>query len=148
VVVVAFSLGGDRMDAWRLAFQPQLGPAWFVIGAGQSITLALLHWWFKFDAYAPKIFIEAGASPQVVDRSHGCCHHPLVWRRRKPQNVTTYGSARWADIKEFGARDFCGRTGSAWSSWWQLFRHDGPEHVAVFCADAVRKGVGLVIPTL
>ncbi len=32
VVVLAFLWAATEWTAWRLSFQPQLGPAWFVIG--------------------------------------------------------------------------------------------------------------------
>ena len=58
VVVLAFLWAATEWTAWRLAFQPQLGPAWFVIGHWPVYQpLAFFVWWFKFDAYAPKIFI-------------------------------------------------------------------------------------------
>ena len=61
VVVVAFLWAATEWTAWRLAFQPQLGPAWFVIGRWPVYQpLAFFNWWFKFDAYAPKIFLQGG----------------------------------------------------------------------------------------
>jgi type IV secretion system protein VirD4 len=32
MVVLAFLWAATEWTAWRLAFQPQLGPAWFMIG--------------------------------------------------------------------------------------------------------------------
>src|SRR4051794_28099430 len=61
VVVLAFLWAATEWTAWRLGFQPQLGPAWFVIGRWPVYQpLAFFMWWFKYDAYAPKIFIEGG----------------------------------------------------------------------------------------
>ena len=67
MVVLAFLWAATEWTAWRLAFQPQLGPAWFMIGRWPIYQpLAFFIWWFKFDAYAPKIFMRAGASPQAA----------------------------------------------------------------------------------
>ena len=40
VVVLAFLWAATEWTAWRLAFQPQLGPAWFVIGHELGNSLA------------------------------------------------------------------------------------------------------------
>ena len=96
VVVVAFLWAATEWTAWRLAFQPQLGPAWFVIGRWPVYQpLAFFIWWFKFDAYAPTIFIEGGG----IAASGGIAAMAVaiilsVWRAKEAQNVTTYGSAR------------------------------------------------------
>src|SRR5258707_7076775 len=59
IVVLAFLWGATEWTAWRLAFQPQLGPAWFMVGRWPVYQpLAFFIWWFQFDAYAPKIFVE------------------------------------------------------------------------------------------
>src|ERR1700750_2784643 len=62
MVVLAFLWAATEWTAWRLAFQLQLGLAWFLIGRWPIYQpLALFIWWFKFDAYAPKIFLQGGA---------------------------------------------------------------------------------------
>src|SRR5215472_3966852 len=102
VVVLAFLWAATEWTAWRLAFQPQLGHAWIVIGDLPVYQpLAFFIWWFKFDAYAPKIFILGGsiaASGGIA--AMGVAISLSVWRAKEAQDVTTYGSARWADIKE------------------------------------------------
>src|SRR5271154_3669636 len=61
MVVLAFLWAATEWTAWRLAFQPQLGPAWFVIGRWPIYQpLAFFIWWFKFDACAPRMFIQGG----------------------------------------------------------------------------------------
>ena len=61
VVVLAFLWAATEWTAWRLAFQPQLGPAWFMIERWPIYQpLAFFIWWFKFDPYAPGIFIQGG----------------------------------------------------------------------------------------
>jgi type IV secretory pathway TraG/TraD family ATPase VirD4 len=54
-------------------------------------------WWYRFDAYAPSIFLEGGA----IASSGGFAAIAIsigmsVWRGREAKAVTTYGSARWA----------------------------------------------------
>src|SRR3981189_2060004 len=151
VVVVAFLWAATEWTAWRLAFQPQLGPARFVIGHWPvHQPLAFFIWWFKFDAYAPKIFIEGGG----IAASGGIAAMAVaiilsVWRAKEAQNVTTYGSARWADIKEVRRAGLIGPDGVVLGRLGGSYlRHDGPEHVLCFAPTRSGKGVGLVIPTL
>ncbi len=60
IVVLAFLWGATEWTAWRLASQAQLGPAWFTVGHWPMYQpVAFFIWWFQFDAYAPRIFIEA-----------------------------------------------------------------------------------------
>src|ERR1700747_2148790 len=99
MVVLAFLWAATEWTAWRLGFQPQLGPAWFMIGRWPIYQpLALFIWWFQFDAYAPKIFLQGGG----IAASGGIAAMAIaiilsVWRAKEAQHVTTYGSARWAD---------------------------------------------------
>ncbi len=72
-----------------------------------------------------------------------------LWRARQTKLVTTYGSSRWAFVREIEraglfrpAGVFLGRLGH------EYLRHDGPEHVMAFAPTRSGKGVGLVIPTL
>jgi type IV secretion system protein VirD4 len=151
VVVVAFLWAATEWTAWRLAFQPQLGPAWFVIGHWPIYQpLAFFIWWFKFDAYAPKIFIEgAGIAASGGIAAMAVAIILSVWRAKEAQNVTTYGSARWADIKEVRRAGLLGPDGVVLGRLGGSYlRHDGPEHVLCFAPTRSGKGVGLVIPTL
>src|SRR6202007_1297773 len=62
MIVLAFLWAATEWTAWRLAFQPQLGPAWLKIGPWPIYPpFSLFAWWFKFDAYAPAIFLQGGA---------------------------------------------------------------------------------------
>src|SRR6266702_1099920 len=151
VVVVAFLWAATEWTAWRLAFQPQLGPAWFVIGRWPVYQpLAFFIWWFKFDAYAPKIFIEGGS----IAASGGIAAMAVaiilsVWRAKEVQQVTTYGSARWADTREIRRAGLLGPDGVVLGRFdGRYLRHNGPEHVLCFAPTRSGKGVGLVIPTL
>jgi type IV secretion system protein VirD4 len=151
LVVVAFLWAATEWTAWRLAFQPQLGPAWFVIGHWPVYQpLAFFIWWFKFDAYAPEIFIQGGgiaASGGIA--AMGVAIILSVWRAKEAQHVTTYGSARWADIREVRRAGLLGPDGVVLGRLGGSYlRHDGPEHVLCFAPTRSGKGVGLVIPTL
>src|SRR6195952_1623133 len=151
IVVLAFLWGATEWTAWRLGFQPQLGPAWFTVGHWPVYQpLAFFIWWFQFDAYAPRIFIEgacisAGGGFAAVIIAIALS----VWRAREAQQVTTYGSARWADIREVKRAGLLGNDGVVLGRFdGRYLRHAGPEHVLCFSPTRSGKGVGLVIPTL
>jgi type IV secretion system protein VirD4 len=151
VVVLAFLWAATEWTAWRLAFQPQLGPAWFMIERWPIYQpLAFFIWWFKFDAYAPRIFIQGGC----IAAGGGIAAMAIaiilsVWRAKEAQHVTTYGSARWADTREVRRAGLLGPDGVVLGRLGgRYLRHDGPEHVLCFAPTRSGKGVGLVIPTL
>jgi type IV secretion system protein VirD4 len=155
IVVFAIVFAGvwfaTQWAAAALAYQPELGSPWF-IAFGRPIYLpwALFGWWFSFDAYAPTVFEEAGAIA-AASGLIGCAAAIFgsLWRARQRNNLTTYGSARWANAKDIRTAGlltesgvFLGRTGP------RYLRHDGPEHIMAFAPTRSGKGVGLVIPTL
>jgi type IV secretion system protein VirD4 len=151
MVVLAFLWAATEWTAWRLAFQPQLGLAWFMVGRWPIYQpLALFVWWFKFDAYAPKIFLQGGS----IAASGGIAAMAMaiilsVWRAKEAQHVTTYGSARWADKREVRRAGLLGPDGVVLGRLGgRYLRHNGPEHVLCFAPTRSGKGVGLVIPTL
>ena len=151
IVVLAFLWTATEWTAWRLAFQPQLGPAWFVVGRWPIYQpAAFFIWWFKFDAYAPLIFIRgaciaASGGIAAIFVAIGLS----VLRATEAQHVTTYGSARWADAGEIRRAGLLGADGVVLGRFeGQYLRHDGPEHVLCFAPTRSGKGVGLVIPTL
>jgi type IV secretion system protein VirD4 len=151
MVVLAFLWAATEWTAWRLAFQPQLGLAWFMVGRWPIYQpLALFIWWFKFDAYAPKIFLQGGG----IAASGGIAAMAMaiilsVWRAKEAQHVTTYGSARWADKREVRRAGLLGPDGVVLGRLGgRYLRHNGPEHVLCFAPTRSGKGVGLVIPTL
>ena len=113
-VLLATLWGATQWTAWRLGFQPQLGPPWFMF-AGMPVYLLPIFflWWFHFDAYAPSIFLE-GAAIAVSGgfASIGIAIGMSVWRAREAKTVTTYGSARWRRGMRFDPRDCWARTGS------------------------------------
>src|SRR5229473_2066674 len=151
MVVLAFLWAATEWTAWRLAFQPQLGPALFLIGHWPVYQpLAFFIWWFKFDAYAPTIFMQGGG----IAASGGIAAMVIaialsVWRAKEAHHVTTYGSARWADTREVRRAGLLGPDGVVLGRLGDRYlRHDGPEHVLCFAPTRSGKGVGLVIPTL
>src|SRR3546814_4810175 len=62
---------------------------------------ALFGWWFSYKAYAPALFEEAGAIA-AASGLVGCAAAIFgsLWRARQRNNLTTYGSARWADQRD------------------------------------------------
>jgi type IV secretion system protein VirD4 len=151
IVVLAFVWTATEWTAWRLAFQPQLGPAWFTVGRWPVYQpLAFFIWWFQFDAYAPNIFIEGACiAASGGFAAIGIAIMLSVWRAKEAQQVTTYGSARWADAREVRRAGLLGPNGVVLGRLdGRYLRHDGPEHVLCFAPTRSGKGVGLVIPTL
>ena len=150
-IVLATMCGATQWTAWRLGFQPQLGPPWFeVADAPVYLPPAFFWWWYHFDAYAPRIFIEGAAIAAFGGfASIGIAIGMSVWRAREAKTITTYGSARWATNAEVRGAGLLqpdgvvlGRLGR------DYLRHNGPEHVLCFAPTRSGKGVGLVVPSL
>src|SRR5262245_54787057 len=102
-----------QWTAWRLGFQPQLGPPWFELAdAPIYIPVAFFWWWYHYDAYAPRIFIEgAGIAVSGGFASIGIAIGMSVWRAREAKTITTYGSARWATKDEIRRAGLLGPDG-------------------------------------
>lgn len=64
VLVLAIMLlswwAATEWTAWRLGFQPELGPPWFMLDHRWPVYAPALFfwWWYEFDAYAPAIFVR------------------------------------------------------------------------------------------
>ena len=155
LVVSLLALAGvwlaTEWTAWRLGFQPQLGPPWFHLGPWPVYPPpAFFYWWFVYDAYAPTVFargafMAAGGAVTAVFVAIGLS----IWRAREAKKVTTYGSARWATENEARAAGLLGPDGVVLGRLGQHYlRHDGPEHILCFAPTRSGKGVGLVVPTL
>jgi len=156
-IVVVFAiviLGVWAATQWcanMLGYQAQLGAPWFVlVGWPVYEPWKLFDWWYHYEAYAPEIFDKAGMLAGASGFM-GCAAAIVgsLWRARQNRLVTTYGSSRWATMREIGkiglfrpAGVFLGRLKD------QYLRHDGPEHVMAFAPTRSGKGVGLVVPTL
>jgi type IV secretion system protein VirD4 len=154
LVFAIMALGLWAATQWAahmLAYQPELGLAWFEIHQLPVYRpWALFPWWYHYNAYAPAVFNKAG-SLACGSGFLGCAAAIVgsLWRARQPGPVTTYGSARFAsdsEIRRAGlfceAGVFLGRLGHSY------LRHDGLEHVMAFAPTRSGKGVGLVVPTL
>ncbi len=155
LVVGLLALAGiwlaTEWTAWRLGFQPQLGPPWLWLGGWPIYPPpAFFVWWFVYEAYAPDVFtrgafMAAGGALVAVVVAIGMS----IWRAREAKRVTTYGSARWSTEEEARAAGLLGADGVVLGRMKDHYlRHDGPEHVLCFAPTRSGKGVGLVVPTL
>ena len=143
--------GGTQWTAWRLAYQPALGTPWFeIVGHPVYAPPSLFGWWFVYEAYAPRIFVEGGviaAAGALVGVAVSITM--AVWRSRESASATTYGTARWGDAKDARAAGLFGSDGVLLGEFdGRYLRHDGPEHVLCFAPTRSGKGVGLVVPSL
>jgi len=150
-VALLFVWGATQWVAFRLGFQPQLGePMTEVFGLPIYPPWNVFVWWYWYDAYAPRVFMEgaiiAGAGGIAAI---GVAIFLSVLRAREASDVTTYGSARWAGRKDVEAAGLLGDNGVVLGRYDERYlRHDGPEHVLCFAPTRSGKGVGLVVPSL
>lgn len=151
LVALLFVWGASQWVAWRLGFQPQLGePLVYVLGFPIYPPWNIFVWWYWYDAYAPRVFMEGAIIAGTGGiAAVGVAIFLSVLRAREASDVTTYGSARWGtktDVREAGLLVddgvVLGRYGSSY------LRHNGPEHVLCFAPTRSGKGVGLVVPSL
>src|ERR1700722_7485452 len=129
--------------AYRLAFQPELGMPWFsLLGWRFYQPAALFWWWLVYDAYAHNIFLEGGYIAGAGGiAALGVGISLSVWRAKETKEVTTYGSARWADLIQVRRARLLGKEGVILGRWDEHYlRHDGPEHV--LCFAPTRSGQG------
>jgi type IV secretion system protein VirD4 len=150
-LVISGTWGATQWTAAQLGYQLRLGLPWFeLLSTPVYHPWRLFEWWYFFDAYAPEVFLGGGA----MAASSGLMGAMLamvmsVWRARQSQNVTTYGSARWALPAEIVRAGLVGPAGVFLGRYGRNYlRHDGPEHVMAFAPTRSGKGVGLVVPTL
>lgn len=151
LIVFAAIWAATQWTAWRLGYQPQLGEPWLQVGSLRLYAPpAFFLWWYWFDAYAPRIFVEGA----VVASSGGFASIAIaiglsVWRAHEAKEAITYGSARWATAREVQTAGLVGADGVILGRHGRTYlRHDGPEHVLCFAPTRSGKGVGLVVPTL
>jgi type IV secretion system protein VirD4 len=151
LIVLVAVWGATAWTAWRLAFQPGLGQPWLELGGIPLYEpLSFFWWWLAYDAYAPAIFLEGAAIAALGGLAAiGTAIGMSVWRAREARNVATYGSARWAELKDVRAAGLLGTDGVVLGRYRKSYlRHDGPEHVLCFAPTRSGKGVGLVVPSL
>ena len=151
LIVLMGVWGATQWTAGALGYQDQLGPAWFEIGDYPLYPPpAFFWWWFSYDAYAPRIFLTGGyiaASTGFVAIIVAIAMS--VWRAREVKNAQTYGSARWATVREARSAGLLGDDGVVLGRLGiGYLRHNGPEHVLCFAPTRSGKGVGLVVPSL
>ena len=150
-IVLLTTWAATQWTAYRLGFQPQLGPSWFMLGHWPIYyPWSFFPWWYFYDAYAPPIFVEGAyiaASGGFV--SIAVAIGMSVWRAREAKNAETFGSARWARHDEVRGAGLLGEDGVVLGKFDHAYlRHDGPEHVLCFAPTRSGKGVGLVVPSL
>ncbi|NKK70031.1 IncP-type conjugal transfer protein TraG [Rhizobium leguminosarum bv. viciae] len=150
-IVLLTTWAATQWTAWNLGFQPQLGPAWFMLGDWPVYhPWSFFPWWYFYDAYAPPIFVEGA----YIAASGGFTSIAVaigmsVWRAREAKNAETFGSARWARSDEVRGAGLLGEDGVVLGKLDHAYlRHDGPEHVLCFAPTRSGKGVGLVVPSL
>ncbi|XXQ52628.1 conjugal transfer protein TraG [Xenophilus aerolatus] len=165
IVVLCVPLGGTwaatQWTARALGYQAGLGPAWFhVLGMPAYEPWKLFEWWYLYGAYAPRVFERGGIAAASSGLAATMAAIAMaVWRARLAGQVTTYGSACWAEAEQVekaglagDAGVFLGRIESVGRKLRRrvrtYLRHDGPEHVLAFAPTRSGKGVGLVVPTL
>ena len=155
LIVFAIVLTGvwaaTQWAAAMLAYQPELGSPWAIVGGVPLYRpWALFAWWYHFGAYGEPIFDRAGMLAGASGfLGCGAAIAGSLWRARQSNNVTTYGSARWANGREVEASGLHRDAGVLLGSLGARYlRHDGPEHVMAFAPTRSGKGVGLVVPTL
>jgi type IV secretion system protein VirD4 len=150
-IVLLTTWAATQWTAYKLGFQPQLGPPWFMVGHWPIYyPWSFFPWWYFYDAYAPPIFVEGAyiaASGGFV--SIAVAIGMSVWRAREAKNAETFGSARWARHDEVRSAGLLGEDGVVLGKFDHAYlRHDGPEHVLCFAPTRSGKGVGLVVPSL
>lgn len=154
IVFAIMALGVWAATQWAaamLAYQPQLGQPWFEVRHWPVYRpWALFGWWFHYEAYAPSVFNRAGAlaaASGFIGCGAAVCGS--LWRARQVGQVTTYGSARWADQCEIARAGLFGEAGTFLGRFGRHYlRHQGSEHVLAFAPTRSGKGIGLVVPTL
>ncbi|MGL4302875.1 MAG: conjugal transfer protein TraG [Sphingomonas sp.] len=150
-IVIAGVWAATQWAAALLAYQPQLGRPWFTLFHTPVYRpWAIFPWWYHYDAYAPEVFDKAGALAGASGFAGcGAAIFGSLWRARQQRHVTTYGSARWAEVREMESAGLLGNAGAFLGRYHgRYLRHDGPEHVMAFAPTRSGKGVGLVVPTL
>jgi len=151
-VVTLLSLwAATQWTAASLGYQAALGEPWFVAyDTPIYAPIAFLWWWFAFEAYAPQIFLHAGfIAVSGSGVSITIAITMSVWRAREAKRAETYGSARWANVRDLRRAGLLYDAGVVLGKFRKRYlRHDGAEHVLCFAPTRSGKGVGLVIPTL
>jgi hypothetical protein len=142
IVVLAFLWTATEWTAWRLAFQPQLGPPWFTIGRLPIYQpLVFFIWWFEFDAYAPRIFIQGGciaASGGIAAMVVAIAFFGLAGERSSACNNLWLGA-----LGRCAGGSACRASGTRWRRARPLRRPisaaQWPRARALLCSDPLRQ---------
>jgi type IV secretion system protein VirD4 len=150
-IVIAAIWSATQWTAAALGYQARLGAPWVVVAhVPVYYPWRLFEWWYAFEAYAPRIFVQGG----LIAAGGSLCAAVVaiagsILRARQHHEVTTYGSARWATPREIRRAGLLQNSGVFVGRLERRYlRHAGPEHVMVFAPTRSGKGVGLVVPTL
>ena len=150
-VIVLMIWIATQWTAGALGYQPALGRPWFFLGERPVyLPWRMFQWWYAYEAYAPGVFAKAG----LLASSGGLFGILVavvgsVIRSRDARFVTTYGSARWAALRDVRRHGLFLNEGVFLGCFrGRYLRHAGPEHVMAFAPTRSGKGVGLVVPTL
>ena len=154
-IVIAIIIAGlwlaTAYTAAAFGYDAALGRPWMsLFGTPVYPPWRLFEWWYAYEAYAPGVFMRGGAIAAAGGMlGAAAAIAGSVWRARQSNNVTTYGSARWASTREAADAGLLKAAGVFLGSLNKGYlRHDGPEHVMAFAPTRSGKGVGLVVPTL
>jgi type IV secretion system protein VirD4 len=139
-----------QWTAAALGYQPGLGPAVATAGGAPLYPpWGLFVWWYHYDAYARDVFhaggllFLAGCSVSI-----GSSFAFSLWRSREVRASNTYGSARWAGLRDIRRLSLTQGDGIVLGSYnSRLLRHDGDEHVLVVAPTNTGKSVGISLPT-
>jgi type IV secretion system protein VirD4 len=151
LLALAAVWAATQWAAAMLGYQSALGlPIVSFDGIAIYAPWKLFPWWLAFEHQAPGIFDKAGLIAALGGIAPGLVAiGGAAWRARAKPTITTYGSARWADVSEIKTAGLFADRGVVLGLYGaQYLRHDGPEHVLAVAPTRSGKGVGLVVPTL
>jgi type IV secretion system protein VirD4 len=150
-IVTATLMASTQWAAAMLGSQFALGDPWLdVLGLKVYAPWKLFGWWLAFDAEAPDVFARAGAVAAFGGLASGLLViGGAAWRASRSKQPTTYGSARWAELRDVRNAGLLADSGVVLGVYNRRYlRHGGPEHVLTVAPTRSGKGVGLVVPTL
>jgi type IV secretion system protein VirD4 len=151
MVITTTLFASTQWAAAMLGNQPALGDPWLhVLGLNVYAPWKLFVWWLAFDTQAPEVFVRAGAVTAFGGLASGAVAiGGAAWRASRNKQPTTYGSARWAGLRDVRDAGLFAENGIVLGLYGRRYlRHDGPEHVLTVAPTRSGKGVGLVVPTL
>ena len=86
LIALAFVWAATQWTAWRLGFQAALGDPWSRVAGHWRVypPFHLFWWWYRFDAYAPKVFMAGAYSASAGGvAAIGVAIVMSVWRARE-----------------------------------------------------------------